>query len=352
MPRIIASSTGTPARGVVLRTGTDEKPSAAADDAGPVHEFDIPDIPIERRRYRPDPIDDRKLRRALADKTWTRVTAGAFTRTSDWASLTPIQQHRLRTAEVARRRRAPVVISHFAAAAMCDVDVLGDWPERIDVTVPTATGGRSSGLIRRRFGDVDAVATMPFGLHRVTRPDQTALDLARILPFAHGVAVIDQAIHSARVGGGLTTPTEIRHLLEAAPHPGDTRAKRAIAFAHPLAANVRESQLRVVVNTLGFPHPRVQERRVLRSGRLVFGDLYFPEQDHWLELDGRGKYTSPEFTNGRTTAEIVLDEKARENEIRREVGGFSRLEPSDLNEPRRLYDILTSDGLRASRARP
>ena len=100
------------------------------------------------------------------------------------------------------------------------------------------------------------------------------------------------------------------------------------------------------------PLPRLQERRVLRSGRLVFGDLYFPEEDHWLELDGRGKYRSPEFGPDRDAAEIAIDEKNRENEIRREVRGFSRLEPADLDHPRRVYDILTADGLRATRPRP
>ena len=97
---------------------------------------------------------------------------------------------------------------------------------------------------------------------------------------------------------------------------------------------------------------RLQERRVLRSGRLVFGDFYFPNHDHWAELDGRGKYRSPDFGADRDPAEIVIDEKNRENEIRREVRGFSRWEPFDADHPRRLYDILTTDGLPSSLPRP
>ncbi|WP_295577492.1 hypothetical protein [uncultured Microbacterium sp.] len=126
----------------------------------------------------------------------------------------------------------------------------------------------------------------------------------------------------------------------------------AVAASASLAANARETQMRLLVIALGFPHPRLQERRRLRSGRLVFGDLYFPEADHWLEIDGRGKYLSPEFSAGRTPAAIVIEEKTRENEIRREVRGFSRLEATDADHPQRVYDVLTADGLRSSKPRP
>lgn len=110
--------------------------------------------------------------------------------------------------------------------------------------------------------------------------------------------------------------------------------------------------MRLLVVALGFPIPRRQERRTLPSGRCVFGDLSFPDADHWLEIDGRGKYTSPEYTGGRTPAAVVIDEKNRENEIRREVRGFSRLEATDADHPQRVYDVLTADGLRSSKPRP
>ena len=55
---------------------------------------------------------------------------------------------------------------------------------------------------------------------------------------------------------------------------------------------------------------------------------------------------------GRDPAAIVIDEKNRENEIRREVRGFSRLEATDADHPRRVYDILTRDGLRSRLPRP
>jgi hypothetical protein len=249
--------------------------------------------------------------------------------------------------------RARGIVSHFAAAAIWRIDVLGAWPASVDITCAPARGGRSSGAIRRHPRALDHLQLAEFGGHLVTTPAQTALDLARVVPYVNGVAIVDQAIRAERTGGALTTIPEMLALPDARlPHRGDARAMRAISFADPHAANVRESQSRVVIAHLGFPRPQLQERRVLRSGRLVFGDFYWLDHDHWGELDGEGKYRTPEFGAHRDAAEIAIDEKNRENEIRREVRGFARWEPSDADNPRQLYDILTSSGLPSALPRP
>jgi hypothetical protein len=309
---------------------------------------------IERRRERLEPIDDRRLRAAVSRGQWRRVTPGAFIQASEWRAMKPLERHRIVVLETMRRMRRPAVVSHFAAAALWGIDVLGDWPAMVDVSRGPAGGGRSSGGIRRHVRATADLEVVPAERHRVTTPAQTALDLARSEPFLHAVAIVDQAITTSRIGGALTTREEIVRLWDAQQGArGSARAHRAISFADPLAANVRESQSRVVIAQLGFPRPRLQERRVLASGRVAFGDIYFPPPyDHWCEVDGRGKYLSPEFRAGRSPDAIVIDEKNRENEIRRIVRGFSRWEATDADDPRRIWDILTGDGLPCSLPRP
>lgn len=312
-----------------------------------------PDIPLARTRDTLDPADYRRIRRRLRDASWVTIAPGVFAEARAWHRLHPHEKHRLRVEEVSARLTTPAVLSHFAAASIWGIDVLGDWPELVDVTIDRATGGRTSGAIRRRAWGLEHCARVGFGIHEVTTPAQTALDLARILPFVRGVSAIDQAIWSERPGGALTSLADIAERQDAAPPVrGDARARRALHAARPLSANVRETQMRLLVEALGFGPVRLQERRVLRSGRVVFGDLYFPGADHWLEVDGRGKYLSPEYTHGRTPEQVVIDEKNRENEIRREVRGFSRLEARDADNPQRVYDILTADGLVSRRPRP
>lgn len=299
-----------------------------------------------------DPIDHRRMRRAIQRGEWMRLAPGSYARVADWRAMLPHERHRVRVLEVARRLRPPAVLSHRAAAALWGMDLLGTWPSAVEVTVERASGGRSSGVVRRRALGLGGLATVPLWRHRVTTPAQTALDLARALPFMQGLCAVDQAVWMRRPGGALTTLGEIRSLLDHAdPRRGDARARAVLAFASPLADNVRESQARVLLARMGFPAPRLQERRVLPSGRVVFGDFYFPEHDHWAELDGQGKYRGAPG-DPRSPADIVIDEKNRENEIRRLVRGFSRWEPADLDHPRRLYDILTADGLPSRLPRP
>lgn len=311
------------------------------------------DIEIFRRSDQIDGVNDRWLQREVSAGRWVCISAGAYARRQEWDALTPIAQHRVRVREVARRMQPGAVISHLAAAAIWGIDVLGAWPRAVDVTIARATGGRSSGAIRRRALGLEALETVPFGRHALTSPRQTAIDLARALPAARAAGVIDQAISAHRAGGPLATKEELLRFLQDSPTPrGAARARWIIQDAETETANVREAQARFLLAQLGFPASRAQERRVLRSGRLVFGDRYFPQFDHWLEIDGRGKYMSPDLGASRNPADIVIDEKNRENEIRREVRGFSRLEATDLDHPRRVYDILTGDGLPSMKPRP
>lgn len=312
-------------------------------------------LPVEivRRAERLDTIDGRRLKRAIDGGEWVRVAPGVFAVGSQWRRLLPIERHRVRVLEAMRRLERPTVISLHAAAAFWRMDVLGTWPDQVDVAVRASGGGRAVGTIRRHVIDPDQLRCVRVGRHLATDPAQTAIDLACALPHVRAVSAIDQALWSGRPGGALATSEELqRRVAAASSRRGHVRASRAVAAGADGAANVRESQARVEIVRLGFPRPRLQERRLLRSGRLVYGDMYFPAADHWLEVDGNGKYLSPEFTAGRTPDQIVIDEKNRENEIRREVRGFSRLGPRDADRPRLLYDILTGDGLRSGIPRP
>ena len=310
-------------------------------------------LEVHRRAQSLDAVDNRRLRRAIESGEWYRIAPGSFVLAQEWRRLLPMQRHRVRVLEVLRRLPSSVVISHAAAAALWGIDVLGDWPDRVDTTIDRRSGGRSSGIVRRRVLGLDDVARIPFGRHEITTPAQTALDLARTLPFVRGVSAVDQARWLGRPGGALATFEDIHRLLAASTgHRGDARAGLALAASADLAANARESQSRVVIAQLGFPEPRLQERRVLPDGTEVHGDFYFPQFDHWGELDGNGKYLDAAMRNGRSVAEVVMAEKRRENAIRRLVTGFSRWEPADVDDPRRLYDIPTRDGLPSRLPRP
>jgi len=316
-----------------------------------VHPRAIPDIPIIRRRD--SEAGDQALARAVRDGMLVRVVPGSSVPVAAWAGLPPMDRHLVRVIEAVDRSLGRIVVSHHAAAAVWGIDVLGGWPVRIDTTVPRRSGGRGSGVFARHTLTASDVETVPWRGHELTTPAQTALDLARTIGFTRAVSAVDQVRWGARTGGPLATDAAIERLrAHAQARRGDPRARRVLAFSTDLSDSVRESQSRVLLHQLGFPRPELQHGFRLPDGRRVRSDFWFPEFDHVGEFDGLSKYLDPAMTRGRTAADVLAAEKDRGDKLARLVRRISRWRTPDLEDPRRLYDILTGDGLPSPRPRP
>lgn len=319
-----------------------------------MHPQPEPSIRIHRRRDRDGlPTDDRRLAKSLQNGTYARIVPGSYAPGDEWKALRPIERHCVRVVEAVDRARSPLLISHFAAAAVWGIDLLGRWPDTVDVTVPRTSGGRSSGVFRRRTTSQTEIPAVDWRGHLITTPAQTALDLARIGPFTQGVVALDQARWRRRPGGPLATLEEIALATEVCdPRRGRERARAALEFSTDLSDSVRESEGRVLLERLGFPAPVLQQRFRLPSGRVADTDYYFEDFDHAAEFDGVGKYLDPALRAGHTAEEVLIAEKDRGDELARCVRRFSRWRTPAHRDPRLLYDILTGAGLPSRRSRP
>jgi hypothetical protein len=296
---------------------------------------------------------DTALRRGLRKGSIVTVTPGVYADASWWQQLDEIERHRERVLATADRMSTSPVFSHFAAAALWGIRILGRWPELVDVTLDRATGGRSDGRIRRHCTGLEGVAVVARDGLFVTTPAQTVADLARILPFTDAVAAIDSALHRRRRPSPLATSDELACAVGSFEGArGHRKALAAAQFSTPLSDSVKESQSRVLLHQLGFPRPVLQQEFVLPNGRHAEVDFFWPDHSHIGECDGRSKYRDPALLNGRTPEEVFFDEKERENQLRRMVRGFSRWDPKELDTPRRIYDRLVRDGLPSARRRP
>ncbi|MGN8553738.1 UNVERIFIED_CONTAM: hypothetical protein OHV15_14255 [Microbacterium sp. SLM126] len=307
---------------------------------------------FRRRENDGDPVNDRRLRKRIAAGDIVRVTRGVFVEAASWRALTPNARHAQLVWEAAARSRTSLVFSHWAAAAVHGIDVIGRWPDLIDVCADSPSGGRSSGAFRRhgrRMGDVETIA---WGRHRLTTPVQTAVDLASILRFPEATAVVDQVLWAKRPHGPLGEASALRARADDRVERGASRAVRAAGFATHLSDSVRESQSRALISTMGFPEPELQARFVLSDGREAFTDFFWREHRHIGEFDGAGKYRDPGLLRGRTPHEVLLAEKDREDDLRRQCDAFSRWRVRALTAPRLLYDILCAAGLPTSLSRP
>lgn len=307
---------------------------------------------FRRRENDGEPVNDRRLRARLDAGEIVRIARGTFVERTAWQQLLPIARHAQVVWEAAARSSSTLVFSHWAAAALHGIDILGRWPTMIDVSIETASGGRSTGSIRRHGRPLADVQSIPWHRHRVTAPLQTVVDLTSSMRFMDAVATADQALWAKRPGGALVDPKSFLDAAAGRTGRGSARASRAAEFATTLSDSVRESQSRVLISVMGFPEPELQTRFVLSDGREAFTDFFWREQRHIGEFDGVGKYRDPALLGGLTPEDALLAEKDREDDLRRQVDAFSRWRVPALRSPRQLYDILSGAGLPTARPRP
>lgn len=180
------------------------------------------------------PFDTRqRLARTARAGESRRVAVGAYLSIEQWESLDPREKYLARVRAVAETRKNRPVLSHWSAAAIHDLPIIGSWPDRVHTTVGTTSGGRSrNGVVKHsmRLAEEDVVEVD--GL-LVTSVARTVLDLAAATRFIFGVTLVDHALHLDRFDRlpPLTTRDELWRLWERRlPFGGHARAKAVIEF--------------------------------------------------------------------------------------------------------------------------
>lgn len=243
-------------------------------------------------------------------------------------------------------------LSHESAAALWGLPIIGPWPSDIHLLVERAGGGRSDPGVRRHALGLEDRDTTRVDDIRVTTLARTVIDLAAASPLYSAVAAADAAIHAPRYGPDprLTKADLFDEWERMMPFRGFARARRVIEFAESASGSTSETASRVTTALLGFPPPELQ-REFHVNGALVMVDFYFPEVDGIGECDGFEKYTNPAVRGSRSAEQVVVDEKLREDALRRQVSGFARWDSREAMTPGLLRVKLLELGLRQSRPR-
>lgn len=233
---------------------------------------------------------------------------GVYARADALASAAddPARMHAFRVAAALLPARALASASHESAAVLHGLDLLERPPESL-VTLtrpPHVRGSRASGNDLK----VHAAALSPghvtkhYGLP-VTSVARTVVDLARTLPFKHGVVVADSALHARKA-----THEDLARVLAACSNwPGVERARRVVAFSDHRSESVLESCARVTFDDYGLPPPELQ---VDIGGDQFIGrvDFYWGEYLTIAEADGMLKYADA----GRAVKQLERDQLLRE----------------------------------------
>ncbi len=304
-------------------------------------------------RHAVTPHEARTLARLTDRGTLRRIRQGVYSARP--VAESPAERHLELVRAHSLVAGQDAVFSHQSAAAVWGLPRIGRWDDLVHLRVGSAAGGRSRPGVRRHTGGYEEDRALVDGVS-VTSLQRTALDLACSETPASAVAALDAAVRglpsssggattlltagigldavagmdtsadiSASAGSGPPVGTAARSvdideilagLGAISPCRGSRLAEWAIRFADGRSESPGESLSRVQMARLGVEPPRLQHV-VDGAGALYRTDFAWPERMIVGEFDGVGKYLRHAPAAGISAGQAVVDEKLREDHLRR-----------------------------------
>ncbi|MCU1419800.1 MAG: hypothetical protein JWR57_969 [Mycetocola sp.] len=267
------------------------------------------------------PGDKSLLRRGAISGSLTRIRAGVYVETGVWGALGSDARYLARIHAAAVAYPEPLTFSHLSAAALWRLPMVGTWPAVGHVIAGRAAGGRSDKQLIRHCVGKPANCKFIDDLE-VTGLARTVVDVGRTSLFGTAVAMADYALRKQPrsvmgvLASQVTMPGLRQELSAALSTSGSARCARVLDFADGASASPGESVSRVGMHLLGFTAPILQMPFSDSAGDIGIVDFWWPGFNLIGEFDGRGKYFRDEYTQGRSTADVVIAEKVREDRLR------------------------------------
>jgi hypothetical protein len=254
---------------------------------------------------------------------------------------------------VSGTRRDDLVFAGASAAAVWGLPIVGAWPAAVEALAGERSGAPSrSGVTWHQWSVPDEDLEL-VGPWMVTSLVRTLSDLARHAPFVVAVAALDHGLKPAvtSTDGEVFCGADRDELLDRVRRDdgarGSAKALAAISFADPLSGSSGESLSRVQIHRLGFAPPLLQSCVERADGGSDYPD--FEWETAYGEFDGFAKYTRNKAMGGAAAADIVWNEKRREDRLRMRGKAVARWTWEDAWNPPRLRSMLMTAGVRPVR---
>jgi predicted transcriptional regulator of viral defense system len=284
-----------------------------------------------------------QIRRRLGDGRWVRIRHGQYAEQLGLSGLPPWerteQEHRrLVHAVMNSWHEGALAVSHQSALALHGLPLWGLDLREVHVC---RRDGQSGGLIagaRHHLGSLSEIDLTEADGLVTTTVARAVFETACTTSFEAAVVTVDAALRADALA-----PEELERLLGVIEFwPGSATARAAVNFGDAGSESVAESRLRVVMMNHGLPAPVTQAVFRDADGFIARVDFYFEEYETVVEFDGRLKYADG-------SAEVLVQEKVREDRLRALGLQVVRANWSDLDRPHRLLaDIRKA----FTRARP
>ncbi|WP_345800060.1 hypothetical protein AAIB33_11310 [Microbacterium sp. AZCO] len=297
----------------------------------------------------------RDIGRALSSARIRRVQRNRYVEESFWLDLWPESRHLLEVnAAASEMRDGEAAAAYESAGVLHRMPLYRHSPGAVHVTLPQGTRASSrSGLARHRDALPDEDLTVLDGI-RCTTLERTTFDIARSLSREAAVAFADAALRKVAMRGTSydTVAAEgwRERMLDRAARGAGLRGVRqaieVIRFADGRADLPGESVTRLQLARLGFTRFGLQVVVPAPSGGEYRVDLELEEMRTLLEFDGYAKYLDEALRSGKPLADVLLDEKRREDWIRgRTQKRLVRVEDAHIASPNALAARLLSFGI-------
>ncbi|MBO0980501.1 hypothetical protein [Microbacterium sp. SD291] len=273
-------------------------------------------------------LTERQVRGLVEAKILRRVRRGRYVYEDDWKDLWNEGRHLVEVVAARLNSEGPgPVFWGPSAAVLHGLPLYRLAPRVVHVATVDARHGRTHARITWHNVDVDAADITVVDGIRCTTIERTVLDLARSLSQDAAVSATDAALRMEAVTRNVQDEDSAREwrdrMLVRAEHlhgRGIRQARRMIAFADGRAQLPGESVSRLHLSRLGFTRFDIQMHVVGAAGDDYWLDFGFLGARCFGEFDGLGKYFDERMKGDRSTAQVMLDEKLREDDIRGVTG--------------------------------
>jgi hypothetical protein len=288
---------------------------------------------------------NRALHRGVNRGEIVRLRRGVYADAGQWSSATHARRYASLLVAAAETRLFTPVFSHISAAFIWGLPIIGGWPQEAHFMATGQRGVHSKNGVVWHHDKIFADDITEFHGLLVTTLERTLLDVAKTMSFESAVATLDHGTKDTvtlpdnRTVPGVRKDQLLERLRREGPRRGSAIARRALEFSDSRSGSPGESLSRVNIRRLGFPAPRLQTAIHRAGGGTDYPD--FEWDDVFGEFDGYAKYTRDEYTHGRDIAEIVWEEKLRED----------RLRATGKRVCRWTWDVARSPSLLAARLR-
>ena len=294
----------------------------------PSHPVRLPELPSTGHLWRTgqlheNGLNSRAIKVLVLHKKLVRLRYGCYIRGELWEKQTravrSMQLIRAHAHGTLTTSYGDAVYSHTSAARLHGLRLWG-VDDLIHLLLRVSPSSERLGKdVRghaRPYADSEVVT---IGKLRVTSLERTVVDCAMMLGYRQALVLMD---HALRLGADKALMETMANGLPG--RRGIRALRQALANADRRSESAGETLTRELIMRLNLPMPEPQVEVATRAGRYRL-DFAWKEKKVALEFDGKTKYF-----DYKPTAEVLFQERQRENALAEDGWKFLRVKWADL----------------------